>query len=47
MAVDRVTEEVVAAFNGARVASVLLKGPSIAQWLYPKAGGATATPIFS
>ncbi|HWF15969.1 MAG TPA: nucleotidyltransferase family protein [Acidimicrobiales bacterium] len=38
MAVDQVTEEVVAAFDRARVASLLLKGPSIAQWLYPEGG---------
>ena len=38
MAVDRVTEEVVFAFNQARVPTVLLKGPSIAQWLYPEGG---------
>jgi hypothetical protein len=38
MAVDHVTEEVVTAFNGARVASLLLKGPSIAQWLYAEGG---------
>ncbi|HEY1651159.1 MAG TPA: nucleotidyltransferase family protein [Acidimicrobiales bacterium] len=36
MAVDHVTEEVVTAFNRADVASLLLKGPSIAQWLYPE-----------
>ncbi len=38
MAVDQVTEEVVAAFTEARVASLLLKGPSIAQWLYAEGG---------
>jgi hypothetical protein len=38
MAVDRVTEEVVTAFGRAGVPCVLLKGPSIAQWLYPIGG---------
>jgi hypothetical protein len=38
MAVDHVTGEVVAAFNQAQVASLLLKGPSIAQWLYAEGG---------
>ncbi len=38
MAVDHVTGEDVAALNEARVASLLLKGPSIAQWLYAAGG---------
>ena len=35
LAVDRVTAEVVAAFDAAGVPSILLKGPSIGRWLYP------------
>jgi hypothetical protein len=35
MAVDQTTCEVVTAFRRADIATVLLKGPSIAQWLYP------------
>jgi hypothetical protein len=38
MAVDHVTEEVVGAFDHAGVPSMLLKGPSIARWLYPAGG---------
>ncbi len=38
MAVDHVTEEVVGAFDRADVPSMLLKGPSIARWLYPAGG---------
>lgn len=38
MAVDHVTEEVVGAFAQADVPSLLLKGPSIARWLYPNGG---------
>ncbi len=40
MAVDHVTEEVVDAFGRAGVPSMLLKGPSIARWLYPNGGRA-------
>jgi hypothetical protein len=36
--VDRVTGEVVAALNDAGIAAILLKGPSIARWLYPAGG---------
>jgi hypothetical protein len=35
---DRVTAEVVTAMNVRGVASILLKGPSIARWLYPGGG---------
>jgi hypothetical protein len=35
---DRVSAEVVGAFQGAGIPSILLKGPSIAQWLYPSGG---------
>jgi hypothetical protein len=38
MAVDRMTCEVVTAFRQQDIPSVLLKGPSIAQWLYPLGG---------
>lgn len=38
LAVDRVTAEVVAAFGAAGIRSILLKGPSIARWLYPDGG---------
>ena len=37
---DRITAEVVRAMNAADIPTVLLKGPSIARWLYP-AGGRT------
>ena len=37
---DRITGEVVGALRDADVPSILLKGPSIARWLYP-AGGRT------
>jgi hypothetical protein len=36
--VDRVTAEVVPAFRDAGIPSILLKGPSIARWLYPTGG---------
>ena len=36
--VDRVTGEVVAALNDASIPAILLKGPSIARWLYPEGG---------
>lgn len=36
--VDRVTGEVVAALNDAGIPAILLKGPSIARWLYPAGG---------
>ncbi len=36
--VDRVTGEVGAAFNDAGIPAILLKGPSIARWLYPAGG---------
>jgi hypothetical protein len=36
--VDQVTAEVVAALDAADIASILLKGPSIARWLYPAGG---------
>jgi hypothetical protein len=38
LAVDRVTAEVVAALDAAGIPSILLKGPSIARWLYPEGG---------
>lgn len=38
MAVDQVTAEVVPTLRACDIASVLLKGPAIAQWLYPKGG---------
>jgi hypothetical protein len=38
LAVDRITAEVVNAFDQAGIRSILLKGPSIARWLYPKGG---------
>lgn len=37
MAVDAVTHEVVAGLQGAGVPCVVLKGPSLAAWLYPDA----------
>jgi hypothetical protein len=40
MAVDQMTCEVVSAFRLEGIDSVLLKGPSIAQWLYPSGGRA-------
>jgi hypothetical protein len=39
LAVDRVTAEVVGAFREAGVPSILLKGPSVALWLYPRGAG--------
>lgn len=39
LAVDRVTAEVVRAFEHAGIPSVLLKGPSVALWLYPGGAG--------
>ena len=38
--IDQVTDEVVAALDGAGVEAILLKGPSIARWLYPEGGRA-------
>lgn len=38
MEIDRLTAEVVAAFDGAGITAILLKGPSIARWLYPTGG---------
>lgn len=38
MQVDRVTGEVVSAMDSAGIATILLKGPSIARWLYPHGG---------
>ena len=38
MQVDRVTGEVVSAMDSAGIATILLKGPSIARWLYPEGG---------
>lgn len=38
MAVDRVTGEVVSAMDAAGIPTILLKGPSIARWLYPEGG---------
>ena len=40
LALDTVTAEVVGAFDAAGIRSIVLKGPSIARWLYP-AGGRT------
>jgi len=38
LAIDRVTVEVVSAFDAADLPSILLKGVSIARWLYPRGG---------
>ncbi len=38
LAVDRVTAEVIRALDGAGIPAILLKGPSIARWLYPDGG---------
>jgi hypothetical protein len=38
MAVDQMTCEVIGAFSQEGIAVILLKGPSIAQWLYPSGG---------
>lgn len=38
LAVDAVGAEVIAAFRGAGIPSILLKGRSIARWLYPRGG---------
>lgn len=38
MAIDRVTCEVVTAFRREDIATILLKGPAIAQWLYASGG---------
>ena len=38
LAVDRVSAEVVAAFDAAGVPSLLMKGPVVAAWLYPEGG---------
>jgi hypothetical protein len=38
LGVDRVTAEVVTAFKECGIPSILLKGPSIARWLYPRGG---------
>lgn len=38
MQVDRVTGEVVSAMDAAGIPTILLKGPSIARWLYPDGG---------
>lgn len=38
LAVDRVTVEVIPALAAAGIPSILLKGPSIARWLYPSGG---------
>lgn len=35
---DRITAEVIGAMRGARIETILLKGPSIARWLYPDGG---------
>jgi hypothetical protein len=40
MAVDQVTAEAVTAFDTAGIPVILLKGPSIAAWLYPEGGRA-------
>lgn len=40
LTVDRVTAEVVSALGEAGVPAILLKGPSIARWLYPDGGRA-------
>lgn len=38
LAVDRVTAEVVPALAAVGIRPILLKGPSIARWLYPSGG---------
>lgn len=38
LAIDAVTAEVVSAFGKAGIPCILLKGPSIARWLYPEGG---------
>lgn len=38
LAVDRVTAEVIPALGNAQIPAILLKGPSIARWLYPAGG---------
>jgi hypothetical protein len=38
MGVDRVTGEIVSAMDAAGIPTILLKGPSIARWLYPEGG---------
>lgn len=38
MGVDRVTGEVVTAMDAAGIPNILLKGPSVARWLYPEGG---------
>ena len=38
LAVDRVTAEVISALRGCGIETILLKGPSIARWLYPAGG---------
>jgi hypothetical protein len=38
LSVDAVTAEVLSAFQAAGIPSILLKGPSIARWLYPSGG---------
>jgi Uncharacterised nucleotidyltransferase len=38
LAVDRFTAEVVTAFSAAGIEPVLLKGPTVASWLYPEGG---------
>ena len=38
LAVDAVSAEVIAAFRTAGIPSILLKGRSIARWLYPRGG---------
>ena len=38
MAVDRVTREVITALSDQNINALLLKGPAIAQWLYPTGG---------
>lgn len=35
---DRVSAEVIGAMQGADIETILLKGPSIARWLYPRGG---------
>ena len=35
---DRVGAEVIGALQGTGVPTILLKGPSIARWLYPSGG---------
>ncbi len=39
LAIDRATADVMAAFRSAHVEAVLLKGPSVALWLYPGGAG--------